>query len=87
MRLNLALAILALSVSTAIAEDEPTSARGVVQALTEATVAVDYSAKVKRLPKLEGQSFRAGDVLVVFDCRKYSAEVNASRAASKAKDL
>jgi membrane fusion protein, multidrug efflux system len=84
---GLAIGLLLAGGGVTQAADEPMAARGVVQALTEATVAVDYSAKVKRLPKLEGQSFRAGDVLVVFDCRKFSAEVSASRAASRAKEL
>lgn len=66
---------------------ESLSARGVVQALTEATVAVDYTARVKKLPLLEGQAFRTGDVLIVFDCRKNLAEVSAAKAAAKAQGL
>lgn len=66
---------------------EEAAARGVVQAVTEATVAMDYTARIKRLPVLEGQAFAAGDVLIVFDCRKYTAEVTAARAGARAKEL
>jgi RND family efflux transporter MFP subunit len=64
-----------------------TSARGVVQALTEATVAVDYTARIRKLPFKEGQAFRTGDVLIVFDCRKYHAEVQAAKAQTRAHEL
>lgn len=66
---------------------EDMTARGVVQAVTEATVAIDYVARIKRLPVLEGEAFAAGDVLIVFDCRRYTAEVNAARAGARAKEL
>jgi membrane fusion protein, multidrug efflux system len=69
------------------AQAEPLRARGVINALTEATVAVDYAAPIRRMPKLEGQSFKAGDILISFDCRRYSAEVSAARAAVKAREL
>ncbi len=72
-------------VDPAAAEDM--TARGVVQAVTEATVAMDYVARIKRLPVLEGEAFAAGDVLIVFDCRRYAAEVNAARAGARAKEL
>jgi membrane fusion protein, multidrug efflux system len=84
---GLSFGFLTLCGHAGLADEEAKTARGVIQALTEATVAVDYSAKVKRLPKLEGQSFKAGEVLVVFDCHKFAAEVVASRAASRAKEL
>lgn len=66
---------------------EPLQARGVVAAITEATVAVDYTARVKRLPVLEGQAFRQGETLIVFDCRRYAAEIAAAKAAARAREL
>jgi RND family efflux transporter MFP subunit len=66
---------------------ETLSARGVVIALTEATIAVDYSARVKKLPLLEGQPFKEGQALIVFDCRRNAAEVAASRAAARAAEI
>jgi membrane fusion protein, multidrug efflux system len=64
-----------------------TEVRGVIRALTEATVAVDYTAKVARLPILEGMAFKQGQVLITFDCRKNNAEVAAAAAGVKARDL
>ena len=82
----------ALSVALAMpaatgARAEENTARGVINALTEATVAVDYAARIKKLPVLEGQAFKIGQVLIVFDCRKYIAEVSAMRAAAHAQEL
>ncbi len=69
----------------AAAEDQ--SARGVIAALTEATIAVDYTARVAKLPKLEGESFGKGETLIVFDCKRYAAEVNAAKARAHAREL
>jgi membrane fusion protein, multidrug efflux system len=72
---------------SSVAQAEVLNARGVVKALTEATIAVDYAAPIKTMPRLEGQAFKAGDVLISFDCRRYNAEVGAARAAVKAREL
>ncbi len=69
------------------ARSEDTQARGIVKSLSEATIAVDYSARITKLPFLEGEAFKAGDLLIAFDCRKYVAEVNASRAGAHAAEL
>ncbi len=71
----------------AAAGAQEATARGVVTALTEATIAVDYTARVSKLPKLEGEMFAKGDTLIVFDCRKYAAEVTAARAQARAREL
>jgi membrane fusion protein (multidrug efflux system) len=39
------------------------------------------------LPKLEGESFKAGETLIAFDCRKYAAEVSAAKAQARAREL
>lgn len=85
--IRLSTALAAIIVASTGAQAEEATARGVVKALTEATVAMDYTARIKKLPKRDGQSFKAGEVLIVFDCRKYVAEVNAARAGVKAKEL
>jgi membrane fusion protein, multidrug efflux system len=61
--------------------------RGVIKALSEATIAVDYSARVTKLPIQEGDAFRKGQVLIVFDCRKFNAEIGAARANLRAQQL
>lgn len=70
---------------SALAQD--VSARGVVKAVTEATIAVDYTARIRRLPVKEGEAFQKGDVLIAFDCSRYQAEVSAARAGAHAKEL
>lgn len=77
----------ALFILPGIAQADPLSARGIVKAKTEATVAVDYGARIKKMPKRDGEAFKAGDVLITFDCRRYVAEVNAAKAGMRAKEL
>lgn len=72
----------------ALAEDgEVREARGVVRALTEATIAMDYAARVEKLPVLEGQAFKRGQVLIAFNCSRYNSEVQAARAGAHAAEL
>jgi membrane fusion protein, multidrug efflux system len=73
--------------SVEFAHAEDAQVRGVVKALTEATIAIDYSARVMKLPVLEGEAFKTGDVLISFDCKKYTAEINAARASAHAAEL
>ncbi len=84
MPILLALAI-GVTGNAAFAQD--VSARGVVKAVTEATIAVDYSARIRKLPVKEGEAFQKGDVLIAFDCSRYQAEVSAARAGVHAKEL
>jgi membrane fusion protein, multidrug efflux system len=69
------------------ARAENLSARGVVKARTEATIAIDYVARIKKMPKRDGEAFKAGDVLITFDCSRYVAEVSAARASMRAREL
>ena len=57
-----------------------TAVRGIVKAESEATISSELVAKVARLPFKEGQSFKAGDVIVEFDCRRYKADLRAAEA-------
>ncbi|HZX33266.1 MAG TPA: efflux RND transporter periplasmic adaptor subunit [Rhodocyclaceae bacterium] len=45
------------------------------------TLAAEIGAKVSRLPVPEGGSFRAGQVLIAFDCSLPQAQLNKARAA------
>lgn len=76
---------LAAMAHAAAAQDA--TARGVVQAVTEATIAVDYTARIRALPVREGEAFHKGDVLIAFDCSRYQAEVAAARAGARAHEL
>lgn len=70
-----------------MAHSEVQQVRGLIKAVTEATIAIDYSARVMKLPVLDGQAFKTGDLLIAFDCRKYNAETNALRAGARAAHL
>ena len=80
-------AVLVLAAFASPAQAQEDAARGVVAALTEATIAVDYTARVASLPKLEGEYFKTGETLIAFDCRKYAAEVSAAKAQARAREL
>jgi membrane fusion protein, multidrug efflux system len=69
------------------AQAEEGQVRGVIKALTEATIAVDYSARVAKLPVLEGEAFTKGEVLIAFDCKRFNAEIVAAKAGAHAADL
>ena len=67
----------ALGAGDATADGRP---RGVVRSVAEATITSEIAARIVALPFREGESFRAGDVLVAFDCTRLKAEVDGSRA-------
>jgi membrane fusion protein, multidrug efflux system len=79
--------VLACSAVAGFARAEDPQVRGIVKALNEATIAIDYAARIVKMPFLEGQSFKQGDLLIAFDCKKYVAEVNAARAGARAAEL
>lgn len=84
-RSSLAIA-LALAANSAFAGEAP-AVRGIVKARAEATVAVDFTARVIKVPFKEGERFNKGDLLAAFDCTRYSAEVAAARASLSAGEL
>ncbi len=55
--------------------------RGVVRAVRQAEIRSDLTARVKKIPFREGESFSKGDLLIEFDCRALRAEVKAVDAA------
>ncbi len=85
--IRIATALLVLATLTRPAEADETMARGVVTALTEATIAIDYTAQVVKLPKLEGETFKKGEQLIIFDCRRYNSEITAAKAQARAREL
>lgn len=66
--------------------DVPTedTARAVVRANQTAAISAEINARIVHLPAREGDRFRKGDVIVEFDCRRFSAEHDAAHAAMKA---
>lgn len=57
--------------------------RGVVRAVAQASIGIDLPLRVTKLNFREADSFRKGDVLVAFDCKRMQAEFTAAEAASR----
>ena len=75
--------VVALAAGRAFAGDDDgleTRARGVVRSVAEATITSEIAARIVSFSFREGQAFRAGDVLVAFDCTRLRAEVDGARA-------
>lgn len=67
------------------AEPEPDlSARGVIKAKQESTVASKMTAKITAMPFGQGRSFRRGALLARFDCSSIRAQLAAARASANA---
>jgi RND family efflux transporter MFP subunit len=61
--------------------------RGVTRAEAAATVSSEIVARIAAMPHKPGQSFKAGDVLVTFDCRRYEADLRAAEAEVKTHEI
>lgn len=72
----------------ALAQD---AAQGQVRALIEArrhaVLSAEIPGRIARLSVEAGQSFKAGDVLIAFDCASYQAELDAARAQLNAAEV
>ena len=55
-------------------------ARGVVMANAEVTLGAGVAAKIESMPFKDGQSFRKGDSLVVFNCARQLADLRGAKA-------
>lgn len=62
-------------------------ARGVVRPISQATIATDLQARVAAIGVKEGEHFKAGDLLVEFDCRRYRAELASAEAQRREAEL
>ena len=54
--------------------------RGIVRASARAQLATELSARVTKIGFKEGQSFKKGDMLIAFDCRRQNAKLDSQRA-------
>ncbi|MBV1703041.1 MAG: efflux RND transporter periplasmic adaptor subunit [Hyphomicrobiales bacterium] len=59
------------------------SARGIVKAISEATITSTIGERIQSLPFRDGQEFKADDVLVKFDCERLRADLRAAVAEHK----
>lgn len=62
-------------------------ARGIVRPVDQATISTDLQARVSTVGVKEGAHFKAGDVLVEFDCRRHKAELAAVVAQRREAEL
>lgn len=63
---------------TIVEEHQPIRAQ--LSAVNFTTIAAELSEKILKLPFRDGQKFKKGDVLVIFDCGVQEAQLNKSKA-------
>lgn len=57
--------------------------RGLVRPLNQAAIATELAARIAEIHFREGEAFRKGDVLLVFDCERQEAELAVARAQQR----
>ena len=57
--------------------------RGVVRAVRQATISTDTPLRALELPFREGNRFKRGDTLALFDCRRQKADLDAATAVGR----
>lgn len=57
--------------------------RGIVRASARAELSTELSARVTKIGFKEGQSFKKGDLLIAFDCRRQNAKLDSQKALLK----
>lgn len=70
----------------AFAETPPRSSapiRGLVRAVGQAAIAIDFPVRVAELHVREAESFRRGQLLVTFDCKRLRSEHAAAAATAR----
>lgn len=60
------------------------SARGLIRAFHRAEISTELNAKIKKINMREGDRFKKGDELIVFDCERYNAELKVAKAGANA---
>jgi RND family efflux transporter MFP subunit len=71
----------------AIAQSAGLPVRGIVKAVQQASLSTDVPLRIMRLPFREGDRFEAGALLVEFDCRRQTAEMEAMKGALREAEL
>ncbi|MGQ0455523.1 MAG: efflux RND transporter periplasmic adaptor subunit [Hyphomicrobium sp.] len=61
-------------------DDGDVPVRGVVKAIDQAAISTDVVAPVSKIGFRTGEAFKAGELLVAFDCERYRAEAQAAEA-------
>jgi membrane fusion protein, multidrug efflux system len=66
--------------SAHLTPDTTVPARGIVRAIDQAQLSTDLAARIKKIGFREGEAFKAGDLLISFDCERYRAEAQSAEA-------
>lgn len=69
------------------AQAEEGQVRALVEARQHAVLSSEIAGRISRMAVEAGQSFKAGTVLVAFDCSSYQAELDAARAQLNAAEV
>ena len=86
----------AVATASFVGADEPAAStaadfsvpvRGVVRALDQAALSTDLMTRVAKIGFREGESFKAGDLLISFDCERYRAEAQSADAVLREMNL
>lgn len=82
-------AVLAVPVfSPALAQDAGQGqVRALIEARRHAVLSAEISGRIARMAVESGQGFKAGEVLIAFDCASYQAELDAARAQLNAAEV
>lgn len=64
-------------------EGAPTTVRGLVRPLQQASIAVELPVRVAKIAVREAQAFNKSDTIIIFDCERPEAEVAAADAVSR----
>ncbi len=75
------------AVATSAADDDEVPVRGVVRALDQSALSTDLVARVLTIGFREGEAFKAGDLLIAFDCERYRAEAQSAEAVHREMQL
>ena len=66
--------------AAAQAPGQPDTVRGIVRSIEQAMISTDLTTRAVKIAFQEGDRFKAGDIIVEFDCRKQQAELAAANA-------
>ncbi len=67
--------------------DAAVPVRGVIRAIDQAALSTELVARVLKIGFREGEAFKAGDLLIAFDCERYRAEAQSADAVYREMQL
>lgn len=86
-KIMLPIIILSSFVSTATYAAEPVTSQVVLKATHQAVLSSQITGKIDNIPLSEGDQFKKGDRLVIFDCTVHEAQYEKAKALLEAKQI